>query len=180
MEHETDSVNQQQSLRGVTGRALLAAGIFGFGFSGLIDVLVLHLILQWHHLLSGIYPMYTLEGLQTNIAADGVFSIAMLVVMCVGGGLLWQSERRSTNQLAIRPLTGAGIIGLGIFDLYDAIVDHAILGIHQPFSGAGQPFGIGGRYNIHWTVISLLFIGAGYYIYKSTSKYQNDAKTQVE
>ncbi|WP_049999299.1 DUF2243 domain-containing protein [Halococcus sediminicola] len=174
MKRESNTVSQQQSIGGVTRRALLAAGILGFGFSGLIDVLVLHLVFQWHHLLSGIYPMYTLEGLQTNIVADGVFSIAMLVIMCIGGGLLWQSERRHTHQLAVRPLAGAGIIGLGGFDLYDAIVDHAILGIHQPFSGAGRPLGIGGQYNIHWTVVSLLFIGAGYYIYRTASRPQKE------
>ncbi len=52
---------------GVSRRALIGAGVFGFGFSGLIDVLLIHHILQWHHLLSGIYPMNTLAGLRMNI-----------------------------------------------------------------------------------------------------------------
>src|SRR6056297_2726959 len=71
---------------GVTLRALLAAGVFGFGFSGLVDVLVLHHVLQWHHLVSGIYPMDTLAGLRTNILADGLFSLAMLVLAGIGAG----------------------------------------------------------------------------------------------
>jgi len=41
--------------RPTSKRGLLAAGVVGFGFSGLVDVLVLHHVLQWHHLLSGIY-----------------------------------------------------------------------------------------------------------------------------
>nr|WP_245800127.1 DUF2243 domain-containing protein [Haladaptatus litoreus] len=153
----------RETVDGVTRRALLAMGIVGFGFSGLIDVLVLHHVLQWHHLLSGIYPMNTLDGLRTNIRADGLFSIAMLTIMCIGGGLLWQSERRTDVPLAVRPLIGAAVIGLGVFDLYDAIVDHAILGLHQPLSQ-------GGYYNPHWIVVSLLIIVAGVYIYRTGTR----------
>ena len=153
--------------RRVTRRALLAAGVFGFGFSGLIDVLVLHHILQWHHLLSGIYPMNTLDGLRTNILADGLFSVGMILIMGVGAGLLWQSERRTAVPLAVRPLAGAAVIGLGIFDVYDAIVDHALLGLHQPVGSGGQPLSLGGQYNPHWIVVSLLFVAAGYYVYRT-------------
>jgi len=151
----------------VTRRALIAAGVFGFGFSGLIDVLVLHHILQWHHLLSGIYPMNTLKGLRTNLLADGVFSVVMLLIMGVGAGLLWQSERRTDSPLAVRPLFGAAIIGLGVFDVYDSVVDHALLGLHQPVGPGGQSLSLGGAYNPHWIVVSLLFVIAGYYIYRT-------------
>ena len=145
---------------GVTRRALVAAGIVGFGFSGLIDVLLLHLVLQWHHLLSGLYPQTSMSGLRINILADGLFSIAMVVIMGIGGGLLWRSERRAANPLPVRPLAGALLVGLGAFDLYDALVDHILLGLHQPLSQ-------GGAYNPHWIVVSLLFIGAGWYIYRT-------------
>lgn len=148
---------------GVTLRALVAAGVFGFGFSGLVDVLVLHHVLQWHHLVSGIYPTDTLSGLRTNIFADGAFSLAMLVITCVGGGLLWQSERRADAPLAIRPVAGAAVMGLGAFDLYDVVVDHMLLGLHQPLSA-------GGRYNPHWAVVSLLLVAAGYYVYRTGTR----------
>lgn len=138
---------------GVPRRALVAAGIVGFGFSGLIDVLLLHLVLQWHHLLSGLYPQTTMSGLRTNVLADGVFSIAMVVIMGIGGGLLWKAERRAASPLPVRPILGSILVGLGAFDLYDALVDHILLGLHQPLSQ-------GGAYNPHWIVVSLLFIGA--------------------
>lgn len=160
----TESEQMQET---VTRRGLLAAGVFGFGFSGLIDVLVLHLILQWHHLVSGIYSMNTLSGLRMNILADGVFSIGMLIIMGIGAGLLWRSERQTDAPLAVRPLAGAAIIGLGVFDVYDAVVDHAVLGLHQPIGSGGQPLSLGGRYNAHWLVVSLLFIVAGYYVYRT-------------
>ncbi|WP_225336351.1 DUF2243 domain-containing protein [Halomicrobium urmianum] len=151
----------------VTRRALLAAGVFGFGFSGLIDVLVLHQVLQWHHLVSGIYPMDTLSGLRTNVFADGVFSIGMVLVMGTGAGLLWRAERRTAAPLAVRPLAGAAIVGLGAFDVFDAVVDHALLGLHQPVGQGGQAFSLGGPYNLHWILVSLLFVAAGYYVYST-------------
>lgn len=71
----------RETVDGVTRRALLAAGVLGFGFSGLIDVLVIHHVLQWHHLVSGIYPTTTMDGLRTNIFADGLFSIGMVIII---------------------------------------------------------------------------------------------------
>lgn len=144
----------------VTTRALVAAGTLGFGVSGLVDVLILHHVLQWHHLLSGIYPMDTLDGLRTNILADGLFSLSMLAVAGVGAGLLWRAERRTDAPLATRPLAGAALVGLGGFDLFDVVVDHVLLGLHQPLSQ-------GGAYNLHWAAVSLLIIGAGAYVYRT-------------
>lgn len=147
----------------VSRRGLLGAGILGFGFSGLIDVFVLHHVLQWHHLLSGIYPMDTMAGLRTNIRADGLFSIGMLTIMGIGGGLLWLAERRTTAPLAVRPLAGSALLGLGAFDLFDVAVDHVLLGLHQPLSQ-------GGAYNLHWAAVSLLILGAGAYVYKTGTR----------
>ena len=148
-------------------RAIIAAGIFGFGFSGLIDVLVIHHILQWHHLVSAIYPMNTLSGLRTNIFADGLFSIGMVIIMGIGGGLVWRSERRTDVPLAIRPLAGAAVIGLGAFDLYDVIVDHVLLGLHHAVSQ-------GGKYDPHWAVVSLFIILAGIYVYRTGTQNRQD------
>lgn len=157
------ATNRSRTLAdGVSRRALVGAGVFGFGFSGLIDVVLIHHILQWHHLLSGIYPMDTLVGLRTNILADGWFSFGMIVIAGIGVGIVWRAERRSREPLAFRPLAGSAVMGLGVFDLYDAIVDHALLGLHQPLS-------MDGKYNPHWAVVSLLIIGAGAYIYRTAT-----------
>lgn len=153
----------RETADGVTTRALLGAGIFGFGFSGLIDVLLLHHVLQWHHLVSAIYPMDTLDGLRTNVLADGLFSIGMVVIAGVGAGVVWRAERRTDVPLATRPLAGAAIIGLGGFDLFDVLVDHTLLGLHHAVSQ-------GGRYDPHWAVVSLLIVLAGVYIYRTGTR----------
>lgn len=151
----------------VTRRALVSAGVLGFGLSGLVDVLVLHHVLQWHALVSGIYPLDTLSGLRTNVRADGLFSLGMLTVAGVGAGLVWRAERRTDAPLAVRPLAGATVVGLGLFDVFDGLVNHALLGLHQPTAAGGTPTVLGGQYNPHWLVVSLLFVGAGYYLYRT-------------
>jgi len=50
------------------------AGILlGIGFGGFVDGIVLHQILQWHHMLTseGSYPATTVAGLEANTLADG-------------------------------------------------------------------------------------------------------------
>lgn len=137
-----------------TDRALLAAGVAGFGFSGVIDVLLLHLVLQLHHLLSSVYDPSSLSGLRTNMVADGLFTIAMLGVMFVGLGWIWRIERRSANPLAVVPLAGAGLLGLAAFDLFDVLVNHYLLGLHHATHGPGN-------FDPHWVVASLALAAAG-------------------
>jgi uncharacterized membrane protein len=135
-------------------RGLLAAGVAGFGVSALVDVLLLHHVLQWHHLLSNVYDPATVSGLRANVLADGVFSLAMLGVMFAGLGWLWRSERRTAEPLAVRPLAGAALVGLGAFDLFDVAVNHVLLGLHHATHGPGF-------YDPHWAVASVAFIVGG-------------------
>ena len=142
---------------GETRRALYAAGVFGFGFSGLIDVVVLHQVLGLHHLLSSVYDPTTLAGLRTNVVADGLFSVAMIAIAGVGAGLVWRAERRTAAPLPATPLAGAAVLGLGLFDLFDVVVNHTILGLHHATHGTSF-------YDPHWAVVSLLIMGGGWLI----------------
>ena len=53
-----------------------------------MDGIVLHQILQWHHMLTseGSYPASTVAGLETNTLWDGLFHLAT-----------WMSGGRSTD-----------------------------------------------------------------------------------
>jgi len=46
--------------------------LYGLGFGGFIDGIVLHQILQWHHMVSHVddYPVTTMAGLEVNTVAD--------------------------------------------------------------------------------------------------------------
>lgn len=50
----------------------------GLGLGGFVDGIVLHQILQWHHMLTdtGDHPAGTVAGLEDNTLADGFFHLA--------------------------------------------------------------------------------------------------------
>jgi uncharacterized membrane protein len=54
------------------------AFMLGLGLGGFIDGIVLHQVLQWHHLLTatGDHPATTVAGLEDNTLADGFFHLA--------------------------------------------------------------------------------------------------------
>ncbi|MFC4552556.1 MULTISPECIES: DUF2243 domain-containing protein [Halorussus] len=133
---------------------LLGAGVFGFGAGALLDVLLFHLVLQWHHLLSDFFTPNTLSGLRTNIYYDGLFSLAMVGVMTVGMAVVWRELNGSAASHSALRAFGAVLVGAGLFNVFDGTVDHYVLGIHDVVHGT-QAF------NPHWVGASLLLLGVG-------------------
>ena len=152
-------------------QSVVGAVVFGFGLSGLVDVLFLHHVLQLHHLVSNVYDPSTLSGLRMNILADGLFSLTMLAVAGVGAGLVWAAERRAAAPRRVKPRAGATVLGVGLFDLFDVVVNHTLFGLHHATHGPGF-------YDPHWTVVSLLIVGAGAYLYRHAGG--NPARSEAE
>ena len=101
-------------------RFLPAAILVGIGLGGFFDGIVLHQILQWHHLVSTPTPPETLADLQLNTLFDGLFHAATWVVTLVGVLLLLASERPARH--AMRRSVGGGLIGWGTFNVIEGIV----------------------------------------------------------
>jgi uncharacterized membrane protein len=64
---------------------------FGLGLGGFFDGIVLHQVLQWHHMLSGSYPVNTIENLELNTRWDGVFHSTPYLFVLIGLFLLWRT-----------------------------------------------------------------------------------------
>ena len=111
---------------------LLAGILLGMGLGGFFDGIVLHQILQWHHLFSsaGLAPD-SLRNLQINVLADGVFHAATYVFTLVGVILLWRTARRPHGRWPARLLPASLLIGFGLFNLAEGLVNHQWLGIHH-------------------------------------------------
>ena len=86
--------------------------LFGLGLGGFLDGIVLHQILQWHHMVSAETAPTTLAGLETNTLADGFFHLAT-----------W----------------GCVLAGWGLFNLVEGLVDHQLLGVHHVRDDLGAP-----------------------------------------
>jgi len=116
------------------------AGILlGIGFGGFVDGILLHQVLQWHHMLTseGDYPATTVAGLETNTLWDGLFHAATWIAAFAGVWMLNQAMRDGYRGAA-RHLLGLILAGWGLFNLIEGIIDHHILGIHHVRSGDGQ------------------------------------------
>jgi|KBSMisStaDraftv2_1062788.scaffolds.fasta_scaffold787308_1 uncharacterized membrane protein len=111
----------------------LSAGIFfGLGLGGFFDGIVLHQILQWHHMLtSDGYPANSIHNLQVNTLWDGVFHAATYVFVVIGLVLLWRNAHRDHVWWSTKLLVGTMLIGFGLFNVIEGVVDHHVLGIHH-------------------------------------------------
>ena len=61
----------------------ISAGIlFGLGLGGFFDGIVLHQLLQWHHMLTSAgVPADTVDGLELNTLWDGLFHTGTLLLV---------------------------------------------------------------------------------------------------
>jgi uncharacterized membrane protein len=121
------------SLRVAHARSFpVSAGIFlGLGLGGFFDGIVLHQVLQWHHMLSNWYPVNNLENLELNTRWDGIFHSATYVFVLIGLFLLWRTAHRAHLYWSSKLLIGTMLLGFGIFNTVEGIVDHHVLGIHH-------------------------------------------------
>jgi uncharacterized membrane protein len=110
----------------------LAAGIFfGLGLGGFFDGIVLHQILQWHHMLSSWYPSNTIENLKLNTRWDGIFHSMTYLFVLAGLFTLWRTGHRHHLEWSNKLLAGTVLLGFGIFNTVEGIVDHHWLGLHH-------------------------------------------------
>jgi len=118
---------------------LIAAGIFlGLGLGGFVDGIVLHQILQWHHMLSSVRPTKTVSDMELNMVWDGLFDAATWIMTVIGIVLLWRAGQRDDVPWSSKTFLGSILIGAGAFNFIEGIIDHQILGIHHVKSGPNE------------------------------------------
>ena len=118
---------------GSNGDFPVSAGIlFGLGLGGFFDGIVLHQLLQWHHLLTSAgYPPTSVENLNVNTFWDGIFHAATYVFTALGLYVLWRYARRDHVRWDSKLLPGTILIGFGLFNLIEGTIDHHLLGLHH-------------------------------------------------
>ncbi len=118
----------------MTRTPLIAAGVLmGAGLGGFIDGIVLHQILQWHNMLSAQMPPNDLVSAKVNMAWDGYFHLAVWVLTLIGLGFLWGAGGRRDVPWSGKTFLGSLILGWGLFNLIEGLIDHQLLGIHHVY-----------------------------------------------
>jgi uncharacterized membrane protein len=142
------------------------AGIlFGLGLGGFFDGIVLHQVLQWHHMLSSWYPIHSVANLELNTLWDGVFHATTYIFVVGGLCLLWRTARRSHLYWSNRLMAGSALLGWGIFNSVEGIINHQVLGIHHVNEQVAP------AHWLYWDVTFLLWgatmIGGGWLLLRS-------------
>ena len=113
-------------------KSLIAAGtLMGIGMGGFVDGILFHQILQTHNMLSAKLPPDTLVNAKTNMVWDGLFHALTWIATAVSIGMLWNAVKQRDVPLSDNTFFGSLVLGWGIFNLVEGIIDHHILGIHH-------------------------------------------------
>jgi uncharacterized membrane protein len=135
--------------------------VLGFGLGGLADGVIAHQILGWHHMLSGWIPVTTMHGMRTNTIGDGFFHLGCAIAIVVGVYLLNHSRSVGTW----RQLTGRLLIGWGLFNLIEGVIDHFLLGIHHVRPGPNQM-----AYDVGFLILGALLLTVGGWLARTTNR----------
>jgi uncharacterized membrane protein len=113
------------------------------GLGGFVDGVVIHQILQWHHMGTAVaghdtFPVTTVASLEENTLWDGLFHAGTWVLTVVGLLLVWHAMRRGARA-TWRTLVGLLLAGWGAFNLLEGVVNHHVLGIHHVRDDLGGP-----------------------------------------
>ena len=91
----------------------------------------------------------SVEQLKLQNTQDGWFHLAVWILTVIGVVLLFKAARQIENWSG-KALVGAMLLGWGLFNFVEGIIDHQLLGIHHVVPGSPHQF-----------AFDMLFLGSG-------------------
>ena len=153
-------------LHGHSKYPLVWAGlVLGMGFGGLADGIVLHQILGWHHLVcfnTHCVPASVAE-LEHENTQDGFFHLGLWLLLLAGTAMLFHALLHAGRVWPARVLAGAMLAGSGLFNFFEGLLNHQILGIHHVLPGNTHQF----LYDMLYLANGILFFLVGVWIIRS-------------
>ena len=114
--------------------------MYGIGLGGFVDGIVLHQLLQWHHMVSSTsHSVSTVAGLEVNTLADGFFHLFSWCVVLGASIVTLAQWRQGRLPPSWRLHLGGVLAGWGVFNVVEGLVDHQLLGVHHVRDDLGGP-----------------------------------------
>ncbi|ENH98198.1 hypothetical protein J416_01849 [Gracilibacillus halophilus YIM-C55.5] len=135
--------------------------LFGIGFAAFIDEAVFHQLLGWHH-------FYDKSTTTVGLISDGIFH-AFSWFATIGGLFLFADLRRR-REFVMKKWWGFVLVGYGFFQLYDGIIHHKLMRVHQIRYVENVWV-----YDLFWNLIAIILLVFGSYLVGSTV-YHNGGK----
>ena len=138
-------------------RPVVAGVLIGVGVAGFIDETVFHQLLHWHHFYDG--------SPAAGLVSDGLFHAFSWV--CTVAGLFLYADLRRRDAADRRLLRGGGLVGWGGFQVYDGLVQHKLLDLHQiRYRVDLLP------YDVAWNIAGVLGVVAGLALIRGATRRQ--------
>jgi uncharacterized membrane protein len=143
--------------------------LLGIGVIGFIDETVFHQILQWH-------SFYWTPDPFVRILSDGLFHLLSNILLLWGTFRLWQ-QRTTLSGMRNRMLLAGLLMGIGGFNFYDGVVQHALLHLHlvnekvclSPSPASTTLLGICAQdvpYEIVWDILGFAILAVGILLWR--------------
>jgi uncharacterized membrane protein len=129
------------------GRNTASGVLAGVGLVAFLDETVFHQLLHWHH-------FYDKSTTDVGLVSDGLFHA--FGFFAVVSGLFLFADLRRRDILNWTRWIGGVLLGAGGFQLYDGLVQHKLMRLHQiRYQVDVTP------YDVTWNVIAVLLIVLG-------------------
>lgn len=129
---------------------------FGIGLVAFIDETVFHQILHWHH-------FYDKATTAIGLVSDGFFhAFSWLLTV---GGLFLVADVRRRKVWQPKKWTSGLLLGAGGFQLYDGIIQHKLMRLHQIRYHVNIV-----PYDMVWHISSVLMLFIGMVLLVGSSK----------
>lgn len=160
---------------GSTGRIAVPAILIGVGLGAMLEGVVFHQLLQWHHLMSdagdariGLAP-FPDSGLVSQIWWDGIFHVGALIILVLGLAHAASGRRARTQAMRSRTFWGWVIVGGGVFMIIEGILSHHVLAIHHVRPGADEIL-----WDLGWLLIGGMVVVVGWLLAASGGNRSRD------
>lgn len=116
-----------------------------------IDEIVFHQLLAWHH-------FYDRSTPAIGLLSDGLLHAVELIAI-VAGFFLFADLRRSHTLVPMWAWSGF-FLGSGAFQIFDGIIDHKVLRLHQIRYGVDDIF----VYDLLWNLAGVVLMLVGVWL----------------
>ncbi|MGM9956508.1 MAG: DUF2243 domain-containing protein [Peribacillus sp.] len=152
--HKNKSMSENRYI--YSSRNLWSGILFGIGLVAFIDEMVFHQLLHWHH-------FYDKSTTNIGLVSDGLFHA--LSWFATIGSLFMFADLRRRNALWLKRWQGGVFLGAGGFQLYDGIIQHKLMRLHQiRYDVDILP------YDLIWNIIAAALIVVGVYLIYRTRR----------
>ena len=147
---KTTDYTKEKNRRVHAKRNVWSGFLFGIGLVAFIDETVFHQLLHWHH-------FYDRSTTNVGLVSDGFFHAFSWFATVASLFLFADLQRR--KALWPKRWLGGVFVGAGAFQLYDGIVQHKLLELHQIRYGVDLL-----PYDLVWNITAVSWLLVGWFL----------------